>query len=240
MFLRMSFVSTCLLLAMAASVAAANVTLSDGEFLEADWNNYAIVNGVGSGFSVARFTNGGNPGAYQDSTNNVAPGERIATNHVYQPVKYDPAASGAISQADFSVDVLDGSTSVTILKAYIAQDGLAYYSIGFHAISSSGWTQYSFTGLTDADFDLNSDAGVGSAPFGQHPDFSASGNIISVGYTLIDSFAGTPEQILLAGNGIDNFSATFHSVPEPCSVLLAALGFLGLVARSRWRRKARD
>ena len=173
------------------------------------------------------------------TSNNVAPGERITTNHVYQPANYDPAASGAISQIDFSVDVLDGSTSATILKVYLAQNGLAYYSIGFHTISSSGWTPYSLTGLTAADFDSNSDAGLGSPPSGQQPDFSAGGNIISVGYTLIDSFAGTPEQILLAGNGIDNFSATFHSVPEPNSVLLAAMGLVGLVARGRRRRKTR-
>jgi len=223
--------------AMAASLAAANITLSDGEFFEANWINQAIVNGSGSGFAVARFTNGGNPDAYQDTSNNVAPGERIITNHVYQPANYDPAANGPISQINFSVDVLDGSTNATILKVFLSQNGLAYYSTGFHTISSSGWTPYSLTALTAADFDSNSDAGLGSPPSGQQPDFSAGGNLISVGYTLIDSFAGAPGQILIAGNGIDNFSAAFTAVPEPSSVLLAALGFVGLVSRGGRRRK---
>ncbi len=221
---------------MAASALAQSVTISDTEFNDADWT-MIVTRQVGTAtVSAFQQTAGGNPGSFRFIFHDmkIAPDALTDYHFLIDPQRmYDPAATGAITSIDFSLDdiitysSLNGVPLTNNVKGQafaLMQDGKIYYLSGHDfTFSNRTWQTISATALTAGDF-------VG--PGGTHPDFSANGKPISFG--LFRSNTSTSGSELIVESGLDNFIVLVNylasiGVIQPPTTLAAVRDSLGLI-----------
>ena len=224
---------------LAAATARGDFTLSDGTFADTNWSlslDPGGPAGIGLTESGAQSATGGNPGSYRRMTESATFFTDAGIFHQYLAGSYNPAVSGAISSIDYTEDhILFSKTGDTTVKSIPAllQNGLIYFSAIALPVTSAAWTTATESGLDSTTFSAFS-----SQPPTPHPDFSASGGVITFGYLIFDNGTGLNATTT---HGIDNWAFTVHTaggtVPEPGSALLLGLGaFACVLARRRASR----
>jgi len=218
-------------LSMVLATAASALPFTDGTFASGDWSTADnLISGSASSTTTQQLS-GGNPGAFRETTLTFATSSQLWVESLYLPGIYDPAAEGALTALDVSLETIGGVN--TGVAAIVVQDGVVYYSIGKAIASHIAWTGQSFSvtgALVASDFDTNPNAGLGgNLPNGVHPDFSAGGSPLLFGYAVGNGSGGNPITV-----GVDNWSVT--AVPEPSTAVLLGGGLFALAARRRHRR----
>jgi hypothetical protein len=212
--------SPFILVALLASASFAPAAVfTDGNFLDSEWTMTTFPTSA-TGQFTERIASGGNPGAYK----------RVATinnNFTYNAhlrafMTYDPAASGAITSLDWSID-FKNFNSFGLGQGYgivLSQGGTLYRGSFFATGLAGGWQTTSQTGLTAANFT----EGISGAA---NPNFTASGAPITFGFMTSNGNAATIDI------GYDNYRVDIASVPEPATLATLSLGILAVRRRKR-------
>lgn len=226
--MRHSFASVLILASLPLPAAA--LTLSDGTFLESNWNATEILDTSGAAsFSASQQIAGGNPDAFRQTQLSVPAGQSIILDHVFSSGQYDPVAEGGIESIDFALDLrfVGGSvgTSQVGYQLLLVQGSAHYTALATTAIAlgpgggaPGAWVTSSFAGLISASFTRISSAGPDT------PDFSAGGGVLQFGYLTQNSSIDTA---ISTTSGIDNWSVVIHPAPEPSAGGLFGMALLG-------------
>jgi hypothetical protein len=217
------------------------MTYADSEFLESAWTAtkvYDSTPGEMASFWSAQSPQGGNPGAFRRiSITFNYPGYpalvNVAVANISDAALYAPSTQGAISSIDYSIDdaflsEIGGSTTIAYECILLQND--TYYSAARVYDYFLSWTKHSFVGLTASDFSRL--AGPGAS----YPDFTTTGAPMQFGYACWSGGGtGAPTTIIIDG-GVDNWSVTVNSVPEPSALVLIGIAALGVLAYAgtRW------
>lgn len=227
------------------SASAASIVYTDSVFLDSDWELINATFGLGGTSSATQVSAGGFPGEYREITTSVntaadSTSAAIWGFHRNIGATYDPSSQGAIYQIDYSEDALliSGFGEGQATGPALRQGGLIYFASALIS-PDFDWIHKELFGLSALAFRLLTDGS-------QYPDFSATGDIIELGFFRANSTRGSSYTIL---GGIDNWSFTIHtgndtgnetndtipaSVPETGTAGLFGLACLGLF----WRRFA--
>jgi hypothetical protein len=230
--IRSTFAVTTLLL-LAAATARADVIFSDGTFDSGDWGLETFSSGGSGGtVSASQLASGGNPGQARSVTNTTGngAGNAIFGLHRYgttNTTRYELGTQGAIASMDFSIDFafrsgVGGQGHGLMLGA--KQGSVIFAAAATVTGSFTGWSTYSVTGITAADFAAVSGTG--------NINFSLSGAPIRFGFITANSngSGGAPYFNEIA---YDNFLVRVVQVPSPSATALAALTAASLAKRRR-------
>lgn len=217
-------------------------TAADGFFDPVDWS-YEVRYDIGLssvGASVSQMPTGGYPNAFQQMSYSMDWSGVQTYGSVYVIARhlgfsYDPSAFGAISSVDYAED--QTRTSAAWSPAQVAgysvlfQSGKVFLGTGFvFGPTDFNWSERTTLGLTAADFVELDGMNV---LLGSHPDFSATGSAINFGYARSNSYSFSST----ISHGIDNWSFTVASIPEPANgAALAGFAALALPLLRRRRR----
>ena len=252
-----SFLPAVASIAVLSSPVAAQ-TASDSTFLDANWTGTQFTAGNGGTSTGAQVLVGGNPGSFRNVTDvlNAAPGGGstiVLSTHIFTPFTYTPATSGAIASLNYSEDAActagcfgQGQSTGPAIKQGA---NLYIYTTQLVTGPSAVWTNHALSGLTAADFGLVNVTSAGTLfDTTQHPNFSAAGAPIQVGFFRAN---GTPSGPYTLSAGIDNWQVTIvpsivapppaQSLPVPTlggwalAVLAISLAVAGFARRRRTR-----
>jgi MYXO-CTERM domain-containing protein len=217
-------------------------TAADGFFDPLDWS-YEVRYDIGLssvGASVSQVPTGGNLNSFQQTSYSMNWSGVQTYGSVYVisrhlDFSYDPSVFGAISSIDYTED--QTRTSAAWSPAQVAgysvlfQSGKVFLGTGFvFGPADFNWSERTTPGLTAADFvELD---GMSVLP-ASHPDFSSAGSVINFGYARSNSYSFSSA----ISHGIDNWSFTVVSIPEPASG--AAMAGLAVFALPFVRRRRR-
>jgi hypothetical protein len=244
-------VALCVAGALVAAHASAAVTVSDGTFLDANWNLTQFLGGTGGSVTGGQVLSGGNPGAFRNVTDTLTGGGVgiVLGTSIYTPFTYSPVASGAIASLNYTEDAActincfgqGQSTGPALLQ------GGKLYILGSSTVitgPSPAWTTHALSGLTTLDFGLVNVTATTIVDMTQHPDFSAGGAPIQFGYFRANGTGSGGGGYTLTA-GIDNWQITIAAavpvtpVPTLGARELALLAIaLGLIGLSFARRRA--
>ena len=211
---------------------AAAVTASDSTFADADWTITSFSSGSGGTSTAAQVGSGGNPGSYRNVTDMLTGGgvESVVSGvNIYGPFTYTPAVSGAIGSISYSEDAActsgcfgqGQSTGPAVLQ------GGNYYTLCSSAVitgPSTAWVNHALTGLTAADFGLVALTSTNTCDPSQHPNFSAGGAPLQVGFFRANGTGPGGGGYTLAA-GIDNWSFTIlAAAPTAAPIAVPGLG----------------
>lgn len=241
-----------------AATAAQAATIGDGRFDNGNWSLSTFANG-GSTVVAAQVSAGGNPGFYRAVTDNDAtPGGSVTNSiviggNIYTAASYDPTAQGALGPLNMSIDSLCQSAAGCFgngegLGFAVLQGGNLYINEMFdtgndfagHDHIDQGWAPEAATGLTAADFGLVDVTNASIEDPNSHPDFSAAEGAIQFGFVTLNSAIQSGYTLTV---GYDNFQTNVEAyqapggVPEPAAWAVMLLGFGGLGAALRVRRR---
>ena len=212
--------SFVMLLCAVASPALAQ-TVSDGTFLDADWSLTQATAGNGGSSTAAQVATGGNPGSYRnviDALNAAPPGSNttVLSTSIYTPFTYDPAVSGPIGTLSYSEDAecTGGCFGAGQSTGPAVQQGGNLYILNTQLITGAGttWVNHSLSGLTAADFSIVSVTPTTIFDNSQHPNFSAAGGPIQVGFFRANSTGFNLGGYTLSA-GIDNWQIIVAAGP---------------------------
>lgn len=221
----------------AAALPAQATSFSDGTFADTDWTSQILPyanSDPGASFSSGQVATGGFPGAYRQTTQNyIGPNQGIVVGHVATNEVYNPAG-GALASLDFDFDFnffnypgTGPNPSFAVGVGALVEQGGQYYLAGGPAAVSNTWVHYALS-KTAADFSLLTNPSA-------HPDFSAAGGVIRLGYfTANGTCCEVPTSTT---SGLDNWNAQLNSTsaPEPAAWALMLLGFAATGAALRRR-----
>ena len=174
-------------LAVVGQRPASVVTFSDGEFLDTDWTLTVLQNHAAAVARSERVDHGGNPAAYRRIVHDLPPASpalnpQIISLHQRQGADYEPAVQGPIRQICFAEDayILQGFGQGQSTGPAVWQAGRMY--IGPSGITGvpATWQHRAPAALAATDF-IEVRAGAERLP-GSHPDFTATGAAITVGF----------------------------------------------------------
>ena len=240
---------------MLSSPVAAQ-TVSDNTFLDANWALTQFTAGNGGSSTAAQMLSGGNPGAFRNVTdvlNAAPPGLEtiVLSTSIYTPFTYTPAVSGAIASFNYSEDAActggcfgNGQSTGPAL-----QQGANLYILSSSQVitgPSLVWTNHALNGLTAADFGLvNVTSGGLIFDNTQHPNFSAGGAPIQVGFFRANGTFGNGYTL---SAGIDNWQVTItvaggppvtNVIPTLSDWAVAGLAFVVMLIGFAWTRRTR-
>lgn len=219
-----------------APVAHASVTFSDGNFV--NWSHESFISGSQSTVTATTLGSGGNPDAYLQLDfrfNGIA---GIQSFSWFNGAVYDPSSQGAISTLDIAQDrkTFSATSGTGFSNAIqpvwaVRQNGKRY--IAFTTVSNLGtWQSFAFSDVTAQHFaevlGVNSSNPNWLNPSSK-PNFSASGSTIEFGFHV----GGVGTNAFMV-TGLDNYSVTINTVPEPATSAMIALG--AFMFRLRLRR----
>jgi len=228
---------SCLAVAMSHSEAENSLQhiFSDSEFSSSDWFFEVGAWGGGNGLSTQELSSG-NPGAYRKITLSMSAGEGGVGLHGFKSsAVYDPSTQGAILSVAFTEDfrMVEGSVSGMSSGSVLLQNGLRFYRWCWET-DSVDWTTRTAGGVGALDYHLDGLQNNGENPL--HPDFSENGSPITFGFFRnIQGVAGTD---FFMSTGLDNWTTTVVSVPEPSTAGLLVVGMLAGIGIWVQRRKA--
>jgi hypothetical protein len=186
---------------------------SDDNFDDNDWDDEVQAFGAGGTGGGGHLSFNGQAGAaagYRQITitvNNAGSGSaaQVAVFAIKRGASYFPQSDGAIFTIGYSESSINQSSGNGQYSApAIRQNGKLYTLVpGGKAFSTPEptWTDHSLTGLTQNDFRT-----IASAA--DHPDFSANGGRIEVGFMRLYSVQAGGNGGTVKG-GIDNYRLTF-------------------------------
>jgi hypothetical protein len=199
---------------IASQVAAGAVTVSDSTFADANWNLTQFAGGAGGSVSAGQLPSGDNPGAFRNLTDTLSGGGAgiVLGTNIYTPFTYNPVVSGAIASFNYAEDAActsgwfgqGQSTGPAIL-----QSGNLYILSTSSVITgpAAAWAPHALSGLTALDFGLVNVTATTIFDNAQHPDFSASGAPLQVGY-FRENGTGLGLGGYTLAAGIDNWQIT--------------------------------
>jgi hypothetical protein len=204
--------------AVCGPVMAGTVSFFDGTFNPSNWT---VTNLEAGSYSVTQIASGGDPGPYQEVVLNPAAFNDIA---VMSAFTYTPSTQGAIQAVIMSLSTINLGTSTQGDGLLIGQ-GSGWWYAGYGDTNGS-WQTLSTGIATASDWALASGSGT--------LNFTSTGGTITFGYLAANTASGSSA-------GIDNFSVTVDSIPEPVSLTLLGVGVLcTLYARHRVKRFRED
>jgi hypothetical protein len=181
---------------------------SDDIFDDNNWDNELQVFGAGGTGAGSHVRYLGQEGAdYRRITITANSGAQVAVFSIKRNTAYFPSSDGAIFSIDYSEDsiLLSGGGNGQYSAPAFKQNGKLYTLVpgaGAFATPETAWTPHSLNGLRQNDFRT-------IASPSEHPDFSASGSRIEVGFMRLHSVpAGSPGGTRTGG--IDNWRIVFH------------------------------
>lgn len=219
----------CSIAIMAASIglmtsAANGQVFSEGDFAPGSWSAQFVFGG-GGGSCSPLVTGGGNPGDMLTLTHSMpggSPGGGFCAYWSWTLVTItnavvDPGTVGGIAGIEFSLDSLpiESTNAATVQSqtALVVQNGRAYYAAVMYT-SSGGWRTQQTGLLKSVDFiEIVNQPPCQFGDEQSHPDFSAAGSPIALGYARGNSTGfggnGAPTSITV---GADNWMM----VVRPC------------------------
>jgi len=248
------------LLSAAATIAllslpAAAQTVSDSTFLDANWALTQFTAGNAGSSTATQMLSGGNPGAFRNVTDVLTaapPGLNtiVLSTSIYTPFTYDPAVSGAIGSLSYSEDAActggcfgQGQSTGPALS----QGGNLYILSSSTVITGPAltWAPHVLSGLTAVDFGLVNVTAAGSIfDNTQHPNFSAGGAPIQVGFFRANGTSVSGGGYTLSA-GIDNWQVTIAAgaplggpIPTLSEWAVALLAVLIALTGFVWMRRA--
>ncbi len=183
----------------------------DGTFAGTDWVLSVLTSGNGGSTPTSQETTGGNPGAFRRMVMTVqaAPDSttRSAVIGFHRNAIYSPASQGAVAWIDYSEDglLLSGAGEGQRSGPGIRQ-GDKVFVLGAHlSTSETTWTSKQRRNLVASDFVWASMGQPDPLDHSVHPDFSAAGAPMELGYfrSLVTPLGGASATV---DAGIDNWS----------------------------------
>ena len=187
---------------------------SDDVFDDNDWDAEVQVLGAGGTGAASHLRyNGQITGDYRhititaNSAENSGTAAQVAVFSIKRGTAYSPTSDGAIFSVDYSEDsiLLSGGGNGQYSAPAFKQNGKLYTLVpggGAFPTPEAGWTRHSLTGLTQNDFRTLASAS-------DHPDFSATGSRIEVGFMRLHSVPAGSAGGTRTG-GIDNWRITLN------------------------------
>lgn len=195
----------------------ADVTFSDSEFSDADWELVVLTHQAGGTTSGAHSESGGCAGAYRSVITRVNDAAPLTTSgiigfHRKIGAVYSPSTQGAIAHLDYSecAAVFDGFGDGQATGPALRQGGKVY--VHYLTTGVGPWHTIQARNLTATNFVLVSSTSP-TNPYDstQHPDFSASGATIEFGFWR-GNFTSVGSSGYRITGGIDNWSVTVRSI----------------------------
>jgi hypothetical protein len=172
-------------------VTSPGIVFADARFLDASWTMVVIGGGNGGTGSAVQVQTDGDPGEARQISHHVnaaASGaiSEVFTFHLFQDMTYDPASQGAIQSIDFAEDLRFPTTRGQGSGLALRQNEKVYYAIPSYTLpaESIAWMHRVVLGIVASDFVLLKSDGNQVA---EHPDFSAAGMPIEVGFVRANS-----------------------------------------------------
>jgi len=193
-----------------------------------DWDVSGDLAGWGQNTTqtnVAVVDVGGNPGGYLYSYGDVSGSFDIGAN--YSGTELTGDYSGNIWQVSFDLNFIRGNFDDAWLRYRYQDSSHNGWKYDLSDVFEPGWNSYSVT------FDASwTDAQALAMGWSQEPTSPSFADTMGNVYTTEIRISG--EGLLAAG--IDNFQLNTASVPEPLSLVLLALGIIGLGLSRRVKR----
>jgi hypothetical protein len=234
-------------LLLSGGARAGTTVFTDGAFSPAGYTNaFTILSDPSNSVVISQCASCGDPGQALEIVIGLPTGGGTFNTPndiglINTTFAYDPATQGAITaistsvDKDFSVNV--GQNYNNFYHPMIEQGG-AYYTLSsaiagppLFGPGTTGFNTLSGSGYTAADFvQINTATGaLGSA----HPDFAGGPILFGFEQALgADAIPGTVADLVY-----DNLSFTVSSVPEAATWAMMLVGFGGLGAAIRSRRR---
>jgi PEP-CTERM motif len=247
------FKVVCLFIAvlcLGSAPAFADTVFADGTFNSADYTSTALFTSDSSvSLTAGQCASCGNPGnglQLVGASNGTVAASGVGTAEILfvnTTFSYDPSTQGAINSISASVDKdltssYAGSSSSVIgntFRPLIEQDGIYYLAAisgpGISSGMTTGYNTIAQSGLVAADF-VEFDPATDTFLTGI-PNFDGDTMLFGLGQVFgLPEAPGSPSSLTA---DYDNLNLAI-SAPEPSTLLLAALGLLGLfvVSRKRW------
>ena len=223
-----------LLFGRSGRVIANTTTIADTTFNNADWSSFSVIPAPGEAPAIINFNqvaSGGSSGSYMQlnvsqTSTDIGGGSDIFGGIQSAVLTWNPSTQGAITSLDISVDwkglSIDGSS---YLNLFFIQNGLVFVDPNNFTFvgGETEWTSYSGSAIYP-----------GAVYRGYHADgtyetssldLSATGGLISFGFGSCEASSG----VITNSIGIDNFSVSVTTVPEPSTYALFGLGALALL-----------
>lgn len=211
------------------STQAATVTLADNfESLNpaSNWTSVTNFNDNSGSHTTNYLLTTGNPNQWAQTTHNLPnAGSQYEAGYLFNTT-YTPSSAGAIQFVQFSIDTIRQTTpGVLYIRPLIFQNSIVH--VGASIGLGTSWATQTTGFLTAANFSQAFNPSV-------HPDFSATGSVLQVGYLVgSNNYTGTTNGPIA---GVDDFSATLTTAtPEPgtWSMMGLALVIAGAIRRVR-------
>ena len=186
------------------------IIFSDTLFNNSNWTASIIADNTLGGATVefGQIDTGGNPGAYRRSK--IAwtggPGQTATVQHLLSGAIYNPSVSGAVNDITFSWSQNGKDTNGTVPGGYygilLLQNGKIFISTPISNTSNTWFTQPGVTASQGSLFEFPSN-------YSSHPDFSASGGPMQLGY-IVQNSANLSSKPGTSVVDVDNWSAIIH------------------------------
>jgi hypothetical protein len=180
---------------------------TDGVFDDNAWDEVTELSGNGGTGSAGHLSYLGQVGGdYRNISLTVNGGGQVAVFSIRRGTPYSPPNDGRIFSIDYSEDsiLLSGGGNGQYSAPALRQNG-KYYTLvpGGKAFTTPdlAWTRHTVNGLSQDDFRT-------LASSSDHPDFSASGGPIELGFMRLHSVSGGGQETKVGG--IDNWTITLY------------------------------
>ena len=204
------------------------ISYTDTEFVDASWSVVEALDTTPNNsftFSGTQILSGGNPGAYRQVVNQINTGtaSSIISGHFRSDMIYNPGTDGAFGSIDVSFDAISfpGTPAGGIAFGVILrQSGNFFINTSSVAVNGLGWTSFSSSGLTGADF---------NALGGGTLDLTNGAAAVEIGIFASNGTFGFPS---VNTGGFDNLSLDVN-VPEPGTLAIFSAALIALGATRR-------
>lgn len=181
----------------------------DGTFTGNPWTSTKVLDtspGQVNTFSVATPPTGGSPGDYREVTHSFSQSD-IGVAHLESNWIHDPGVEPVYTiDYRYYASHLTESFGGGVAYSLLLEQGAGLYAGPVDAVALAAWTYFARSLLTANDFTLV--AGTGPP----HPNFSATGAPLTLGYYTSNAALGMNPEVKVSG--IDELLITVRTSPE--------------------------